>query len=273
MSEHLFSEDELKGYLKQQEEAEKKQKEAEKEAEKQQKEAKKQAEQARKIQIKISRTEKKLATPKEKPKRGHLNSVRSLFDSFFLILRTIFLFVLIFTISYLIINFPAISSNFKYVWKNTTTYNINNPPPQTKPSVMTNNTLSIPKISVNAPITWQVSENEILTKLQSGVASYAGTAMPGEQGNVFIFGHSSYYLWAQGNYKSVFALLDNLEVGDKIYIGYQDKTYTYQVTGKEVVNPDNLEIISSGNGNQLKLMTCVPIGTNLQRLIVTAAQI
>jgi len=274
MSEHLFDEDDLKIFFRQQKEAIEKQKEAEKEAEKQKKEAEKLAERARKIQIKISHRELKEATPQKNPSyTRHYHIGQSILDFFLVLLRGVIIFVFIFIISFLIINYPAIFRNFKYSWDKVAKSSPNNQITPTQTDIMADNSLSIPKISVNAPIAWQVSENEILDKLQNGVASYTGTAMPGEQGNVFIFGHSSYYLWADGNYKSIFATLDNLENGDKIYLKYQNKIFTYQVTAKEVVNPDNLEVISNGNGKQLKLMTCVPIGTNLQRLIVTAIQI
>lgn len=274
MSEHLFDEDDLKSFFKQQKEAIEKQKEAENEAEKQRKEAEKQAERARKIQIKITHKEHKETLLKKAPTHTHHFQIgQSILDFFLVFLRSVIIFVFIFILSFLIINYPAIFSNFQYSWDDVTKSSPNNQLTPTQTDIYSDNSLIIPKLTINAPVIWQVPENEILTKLQDGVASYAGTAIPGEQGNVFIVGHSSYYLWADGNYKSIFATLDNLEAGDKIYLKYQNKIFTYQVTAKEVVNPDNLEVISNGSGKQLKLMTCVPIGTNLQRLIVTAEQI
>ena len=191
-----------------------------------------------------------------------------------LILRFIGIFVLIFVISYTIINSPALIKKMKYFWN----YDYRNKPLPTdsKPTAQISKNesrLVIPKIDVNAPIIWNVPEDQIIDQLQNGVVQYKGTALPGQQGNIFITGHSSYYIWASGGYKDVFALLDRLSAGDKIYIQYEDTTFTYKVIGQKVVSPNDLNVLSPTGENILSLMTCVPVGTNLNRLIVTSEQL
>jgi len=133
-------------------------------------------------------------------------------------------------------------------------------------------TLVIPKISVEAPIIlMETTDNKsILDAIQNGVAHYAGTALPGRVGNAFITGHSSYYWWSGGKYNQVFALLEHLQPDDLIYVYYEGGEYVYQVQDSIVVKPTQTEVLNQTPTPTLSLMTCVPIGTNLNRLIVRA---
>lgn len=141
-----------------------------------------------------------------------------------------------------------------------------------------NNQLWVPKIDVKAPIVWDspVDEATMMENLKYGVVHYKGTTKPGEraedgEGNIFISGHSSYYWWDDGQFKTVFANLDELEVGDEIGVGYDDYGYVYRVYEKKVVNPDDVSVLAQDTDkNILSLMTCYPVGTNNQRLIVKA---
>lgn len=101
---------------------------------------------------------------------------------------------------------------------------------------------------------------------------YPGTARPGEKGNVFITGHSSYYLWAPGAYKDVFALLPNVEVGDTVTVYYNQRQFVYEIQEKKTVKPTEVDVLRQGEDKRLTLMTCVPVGTNLNRLILVAKE-
>ncbi|MFH0905626.1 MAG: class D sortase [bacterium] len=134
-------------------------------------------------------------------------------------------------------------------------------------------TIIIPKINVDAPIIYPESRDNsaILDTIQNGVAHYAGTAMPGRLGNVFLTGHSSYYWWSGGKYNQVFGLLHQVESGDLVYIYYQGKKFIYKVTDAFVVLPNQVDVLEQPQDKALlTLMTCTPIGTNLRRLIVRA---
>jgi len=134
--------------------------------------------------------------------------------------------------------------------------------------------LEIPKISVAAPIIPDVpgSNKETYDKsLESGVAHFSGTGKPGEGRNIFIFGHSSNYFWAPGDYKDIFKNLDKLSVDDEITVLYQGKIYKYKVVEEKIVKPTQTDVLmDTGNGEQLTLMTCTPVGTSLNRLIIIA---
>jgi len=131
----------------------------------------------------------------------------------------------------------------------------------------------IPRIKVNAPISWPFDRDEhsMLDALETGVAHFPGTAMPGQYGNTFLTGHSSYYAWSPGNYKSVFVLLDKLKMEDEVILWHEGHEYTYKIYDKFVVSPDNLDVLDQAPGKKvLTLMTCTPVGTNKNRLIYRA---
>jgi LPXTG-site transpeptidase (sortase) family protein len=137
------------------------------------------------------------------------------------------------------------------------------------------NTISIPKINVQAPVLYEPSTTEatIQKALESGVVHYGNTAVPGQNGNVAIFGHSSNDWWEPGNYKFVFVLLDKLTVGDQLTIDYQSRRYTYEVTGSKVVEPTDISVLNQTATPTLSIITCTPPGTSLKRLVITAKQI
>jgi HemK-like putative methylase len=69
--------------------------------------------------------------------------------------------------------------------------------------------LSIPSLSIEAPIQFidKADEKTFQAALKNGVVHYPGTALAGEFGNMYIFGHSSDYIWSKGHYKTIFAVL------------------------------------------------------------------
>ncbi len=207
------------------------------------------------------------------------------------IIEWLLLAIAIFIVAYAIINWPSIYAKIDYFYKtkikhetyssqdisslaitpsNNSDNNSNKNPDNV--SYLPNNRLYIDKIGVNAPIIWNVAEDQIVNQLANGVVQYAGTALPDQgKGNVFITGHSSGYWWNHDAYNEVFALLDNLSNGDKIALTYNGKKYTYEVYNKVTVNPDQLEVLQNSQDNKmLSLMTCVPVGTSLRRLVVQA---
>ncbi len=158
--------------------------------------------------------------------------------------------------------------------------------PQTQSSVsqrhsldlsdLKNNHLLIPKLNINVPIIWNSPPDEdiMMKNLQNGVVHYNGTGLPNETtGNVFISGHSSYWWWDKGKYKTVFANLNKLENDDEFAIAYEEKVYIYKVYEKFEVKPEEVGVLDSVGKPIVSLMTCVPVGTNLRRLIVRAERI
>jgi LPXTG-site transpeptidase (sortase) family protein len=108
-------------------------------------------------------------------------------------------------------------------------------------------------------------------ELSKGVAHAQGTALPNQDGTVFLFAHSAGDISKARQYNAVFYLLDKLEVGDEIDIFYKNQKYKYKVTKHEVVEPDQVQYLKSKDPKrQLILMTCTPAGTTRHRLLVHA---
>lgn len=136
-------------------------------------------------------------------------------------------------------------------------------------------TLAIPSLGINAPVIYEVAQNEeaFQLALRNGVVHYPGSALPGAVGNVYIFGHSSDYAWSKGDYKSVFALLPKIENGAEIKLtDSKGFMYTYLVTNQFVVGPKDVNVLSQEtNGkHMLTVQTSYPIGTALKRYVVQA---
>lgn len=106
--------------------------------------------------------------------------------------------------------------------------------------------------------------------LKQGFWHLPGTLNPGEKGVSAIFGHRRHHL---PPLKDTFYNLDKVGVGDRVEVELEDGTWLeYTVVKVDVVNPEDLiDVINEQSGESLiKLITCTPLGTDLQRLVVTA---
>lgn len=128
--------------------------------------------------------------------------------------------------------------------------------------------LSIPKLRIQNATVKIGSEN-----LDESLAQYPGTALPGQLGSPVVFGHSILpQFYNPKNYISIFSLLPTLEKGDQIIVQYDNITYTYLVSDKLEVYPDNVSVLEQHYDQKLlKLITCVPPGLKTKRLVVTAS--
>ncbi len=140
------------------------------------------------------------------------------------------------------------------------------------------NRIYIPRLNKNVPLidvpnhqNWAELEKNIQKGLQNGVVVHPVSHAPGNFGNFFLTGHSSYYQWDKGRFKDVFALLHEVKIGDSIEVYWEGKKYTYKVKVQEVVKPTEVGILNQPKDKMIMtMMTCTPVGTNTNRLIVTA---
>lgn len=95
---------------------------------------------------------------------------------------------------------------------------------------------------------------------------------PGKGGKIMVYGHSSSYAWDVSEYSKIFTKVNKLKAGDKVYVTYRGNLFTYAVTGQEVISPNDRSDFS-GDGEELILYTCWPVGTNKSRLIVKAVPV
>ncbi|MDZ7587235.1 MAG: sortase [Patescibacteria group bacterium] len=134
--------------------------------------------------------------------------------------------------------------------------------------------LEIPKIGARAQVILNVNsgeKKEYQADLKQGVAHAAGTYLPGMDGSVTLFAHSTDIEANVGLYNAVFYRLDELVPGDEIVVWFLGEKKVYQVTGSRVVSPDDVSMFrSEKNGEKLYLITCTPRGTTKNRLIIEA---
>ena len=124
-------------------------------------------------------------------------------------------------------------------------------------------TIKIPSVDIDIPL-W---DDATIVSLRYGAGRLKKTADPGQEGNMVILGHR---MRAEGN---LFHALGEMKIGDDIIITCMDGTvYTYRVdTIHEMVAPEDLEKyvdIDDGEGKQVTLVTCTPLGVATHRLLI-----
>ncbi len=152
--------------------------------------------------------------------------------------------------------------------------------PSSDASVGPDPRLIIPKLNVDVPVIYGVNaadHNAQMKAMEKGAAHFSiagANAVPGQVGNAVFSAHSSNDAFAAGDYKFVFAQNEKLVKDDIMYMHYQGKRYTYAVTKKEVVMPNEVSRVQIQTDKPiLTLISCVPLGTAEKRLLVFAEQI
>lgn len=131
--------------------------------------------------------------------------------------------------------------------------------------------LSVPKLKIENALV-EPESNSLNPDKHLG--HYRGTALPGEKGNTFIYGHSVLpWFFNPNNYKTIFSTLGRLEPGDEFSIDYNNNLFTYVVESVEELDPDEVDPLAEIKPGYLNestavLMTCSPPGTKLKRLLV-----
>lgn len=120
--------------------------------------------------------------------------------------------------------------------------------------------VTIPRLGLSADVGEGVEQESI----DRGPAWWPGTAMAGGWGTMVIAGHRT-------TYTAPFLRVEELAPGDLIDVSAGTETYSYAVTGLEVVPPTALWIVNQQPGYNLLLFTCHPLGGDTERLVVRAA--
>lgn len=126
--------------------------------------------------------------------------------------------------------------------------------------------IKIPKINVDLPIYHGTGED----KLSKGAVHMPNTALPiGGTGN-----HSAISAHTAYPAKVFFDDLDKLEIGDYFFIQILDETHTYEVTDKNIVEPNDISLLQSDHSKDLiTLITCYPYAVNSHRLFVRGERV
>jgi LPXTG-site transpeptidase (sortase) family protein len=123
--------------------------------------------------------------------------------------------------------------------------------------------LIIPKIGVEIPIV--PGEDE--SALDRGAWLMPESSTPDKIGNTILAGHRFKYKPPQ---KETFYLLDKLSEGDLVRVVWQGKEYRYRVVSSQVVDPETVEVLEQTETPTITLITCHPLFSDKQRLIVKA---
>jgi sortase A len=119
--------------------------------------------------------------------------------------------------------------------------------------------MRIRKLGLEAPVL-EGSDDLILDR---GVGHIAGTALPGEDGNVAVAGHRDGF----------FRVLKDINLGDEIEVLSASRKDIYAVDQIIIVLPTDVSVLKSSSHRSLTLVTCYPfyfIGSAPKRYIVKA---
>jgi len=106
--------------------------------------------------------------------------------------------------------------------------------------------------------------------LLSGVVRHPDSAVLGQEGNLFILGHSSYLPKVFNKNFQALNGIQNLKWGDIITLESDDTIYTYQVKKVYQAKAENINVPIAGVGKHLTLATCNSFGSKDDRYIVEA---
>ena len=126
------------------------------------------------------------------------------------------------------------------------------------------NRLIIPKIGVDIPIVDSANADWALSR---GAWRMPETSTPDKGSNTAIAGHRFKYLPPNN---LTFYLLDKLAKGDILTVFWSQKEYDYIVVGSKIVSPDTVSVLDPTPKPTVTLITCDPIWTQKNRLVVTA---
>ena len=112
-----------------------------------------------------------------------------------------------------------------------------------------------------------VTEGTSKEALKAALGHESDTVLPGEVGNCVIAGHRNY------TFGKFFNRLEEVEIGDMIYIDTPTDTYSYRVYEIKTVKPEDVEILENTDKEILTLYTCTPIYIATHRLVVIAERV
>nr|WP_300005686.1 class D sortase [Tissierella sp.] len=119
--------------------------------------------------------------------------------------------------------------------------------------------IEIEKIDLKLPILTGASQNN----LKSAIGSIKNTGEMGRVGNYSLAGHRN--LTRGRNFNR----LDEVVKGDIIEVNNGKERFKYRVTQKLYVKPNETNVLKSdGDSREITLVTCHPLGSSEQRLII-----
>jgi sortase A len=119
--------------------------------------------------------------------------------------------------------------------------------------------IQIPAIGVDAPVV----PGDSWEQLKKGVGQHVGTSDPGQTGNVVLSAHDDAF-------GEIFRDLDRLQPGDQVLLYTAQQQYIYTVTGSQIVEPTQVEVMNSTSDPTVTLISCYPYMVDNTRIVVFA---
>ena len=119
--------------------------------------------------------------------------------------------------------------------------------------------IQVPAIGVDAPVV----QGDGWEQLKKGVAQHIGTPNPGENGNIVLSGHNDVF-------GEVFRDLDQLKPGDTVILFTSQRQSTYVISGTQIVQPTQVEVMNPTPNPTLTLISCHPYLIDTHRIVVSA---
>ena len=134
-----------------------------------------------------------------------------------------------------------------------------------KPDV---NTLIIPKIAVSSPIL----DGDVAVLNKGTWHRFPDRGNPEKGGNFILAAHRYVFAWLPQRVvqHSVLYNIDKLELGDDIFIDWQGERYSYKVSEKRTVKPNETSIELASETPKLTLYSCTTRGQNDGREVIVA---
>lgn len=115
-----------------------------------------------------------------------------------------------------------------------------------------------------------VVEGVAREELKKGPGHQPGTASSGQLGNMVLAGHRT-------TYGAPFGRFDEIAAGDEVVLSDATGTYTYRISGSEVVDPSDTAVVlpvprqpgAEPTQRLLTMITCTPKYSAKYRLIIT----
>ena len=132
--------------------------------------------------------------------------------------------------------------------------------------------IRIGRIGVDSPIVFPGSTyvDELDAALAEGVVYYPGSGRLDENGNIFLFGHTSRLKHVYNPAYKAFNGVEDLTVGDTISLVSDGTEYTYQVRSVKWVDEESELVSLASEKRLLTLSTCTTFGKREDRIIVEA---
>lgn len=147
--------------------------------------------------------------------------------------------------------------------------------------------LAIPGLGIRAPVflpsslywdkrDWDGLERQMQVGLLSGLVAYPHSAAPDKKGTIIIAGHSSppSDRAKESRYGRIFMKLPDLKPNDTIILYNGSTPITYEVMQTRIVPAGDTGILAQQGAEEvLKLITCYPVGSVKERLVVSAKRV